>query len=467
MTGSGSKPKMNKKKQAEMNALTQYIDLYRSNREMVDAASAPVINRLRPDALAFLENVVLPRKGQENYETIDLEKLLAPDFGINLSRIDIDVNSLAPFHCGVPNLTPAIFFLQNDIYKEARDARGNFPDGLYVGSLRNFCLERPEIAEKYYGRIADISNPLVALNSLLVQDGIVIWAKKGVKTDFPIQIVSILENGAPLMALRRILIIAEEETRLKVLMCDHTQNDQTNFLNLQTVEIYAGENSDVEVCEMEESSEHTTRLSCAYTEQGKGSRLSAVGITLYNGVTRNELHSRFSGQDASLQLAGMAIEDRSRMIDTFSEVVHTLPGCHTDEIFKYVVDDSATATFNGMIKVEKGASKTEAYQNNRNIIGNEGARVYSKPRLEIYDDDVKCSHGSAIGRLDQKQIFYMRTRGLSEEQAVFLLKQAFMSDVIEKISLPDFRRRLHTLVERRFAGADRNCSSCRNCLGDD
>ena len=159
----------------------------------------------------------------------------------------------------------------------------------------------------------------------------------------------------------------------------------------------------------------------------------------------------------------MAIEDQNRKIDTYSIVQHTLPGCHTDELFKYVVDDNSVAAFSGLIKVFKGASRTEAYQNNRNIIGNDGARVYSKPTLEIYDDDVKCSHGSAIGQLDEKQIFYMRSRGLPEEEARFLLKQAFMADVIDSIPMPDFKLRLHSLVERRFSGAQRNCSSCKTC----
>ena len=451
-----------------MNALTQYIELYRKNSDLVNKGSSPVMNRLRREALDIIESTVLPKKGSENYETIDLNALLEPDYGINLARIDIDVNPKAPFRCGIPNLTPSIFFLENDIYREIKDARKNFPEGLYVGSLRNFCNEYPEAAARYYGKTADIRNPLVALNTLLVQDGIVIWAGKNVEVDFPVQIVSILENGMPLMALRRLLVIAEEGASLKILTCDHTQTEKMNFLNLQTIEVIAGEGATVRICEMEESTEQTVRLSSMYVSQAQSSDVSAVGITLYNGVTRNEYNCNFTGKDSSLRLAGMAIEDKKRVIDTYSEVVHAFPGCHTDELFKYVVDDEATATFNGMIKVLKGADKTEAYQNNRNIIGNEGARVYSKPRLEIYDDDVKCSHGSAIGQLDQKQIFYMRTRGLSEEQAVFLLKQAFMSDVIDLISLPDFRQRLHTLVERRFAGKDRNCSSCRsNCLGDD
>lgn len=448
-----------------MSALDQYIDLYRSNSRLVDSNSAHIINRFRPSALRILEDNSLPPKGSENYETTDLESILSPDFGINLSRIDIDVNDRAPFQCGVPNMTSNLFFLRNDIYSETGNSKKDLPEGVTIESLRKFCDENPETAEKYYGRIADMNNPLVALNSLLVQDGIVIRIREGVRLEKPVQVVGILENGMPIMAIRRILIIAEKDSAVKILLCDHTQRDGICFLNLQTIEVFAGENSSVEVIEMEESSEETSRLSSMFVKQAEGSNVSAVGITLYNGRTRNEYFCDFDGENAELKLSGIAIEDCCRQIDTYSVVKHSKPGCHTDELFKYVVDDEAMGAFSGLIKVNKGASKTEAYQSNRNIIGNDGARVYSKPTLEIYDDDVKCSHGSAIGQLDEKQIFYMRTRGLSENEARFLLKQAFMADVINRISLQDFKGRLHTLVEKRFAGESRGCTSCRKgCL---
>lgn len=443
-----------------MNSLSQYIELYESNRLLVEKGSCELMNRLRPEALEILKTTELPKKGSENYETIDLSEILAPDFGVNLGRVNIDVNSRAPFQCGVPNMTSAMFFYRNDIYSEAQGAVSSLPEGLYVGSLKEFCRSFPIKAEKFYGKIADVRNPLVALNTMLAQDGIVVWAQEGVRMEKPVQIVGMLESGVDMMAVRRLLVIAEKDSEIKLLVCDHTQTDNVKFLNLMVTEIEAEDGAKVELCEMEESSEMTSRLSSAYLRQGKGSHVSAVGVTLYNGITRNEYHCGFSGSDASLELGGMAIEDKQRKIDTYSVVEHTYPGCHTDELFKYVVDDNAVATFSGLVKVNKGASKTEAYQNNRNIIGNEGARVYSKPTLEIYDDDVKCSHGSAIGQLDEKQIFYMRTRGLTEDQARFLLKQAFMSDVIERIGMVDFRMRLHTLVERRFAGEGRNCSSC-------
>ena len=444
-----------------MDSLAQYIDLYKQHSALVNQGSCDVMNRLRPEALNILENTVLPKKGSENYETIDLQEVLSPDFGINLARVDIDVNAQAPFKCGVPNMTSAMFFFRNDLYAETANSRENLPEGLYINSLKHFCDEYPLLGEKYYGKISDIRNPLVALNSLLAQDGIVIWVKENVKVEKPIQIVGILENGMPLMAIRRILIIAEKNAEIKLLICDHTQTDNVKLLNLVTTEIVAEENASVEICEMEESSEKTSRLASAYFRQGKDSKVSATGITLYNGVTRNEYYGNFTGENAFLQLSGMAIEDCCRQIDIYSLVEHTFPSCQTDELFKYVIDDDAVGAFSGLIKVQKGASKTEAYQNNRNIIGNDSARVYSKPTLEIYDDDVKCSHGTAIGQLDEKQIFYMLTRGLSEEQARFLLKQAFMADVIDRISMHDFRMRLHSLVEKRFAGGGRNCSSCK------
>ncbi|MDE5774640.1 MAG: SufD family Fe-S cluster assembly protein, partial [Muribaculaceae bacterium] len=141
---------------------------------------------------------------------------------------------------------------------------------------------------------------------------------------------------------------------------------------------------------------------------------------------------------------------------------HKAGHCHTDELFKYVLDDRSRGAFTGMIRVDEGSAGTEAYQSNRNIVGSREARMYSKPQLEIYNDDVKCSHGSAIGRLDELQLFYMQTRGLPESEARLLLKQAFLSDVIERVRMSHLRERLTYLVERRFAGGDDSCAGCQS-----
>lgn len=450
-----------------MNALSQYIDLYRQHADLIALNSAEIINGRREEALKVLEKMTLPKEGSENYETTDLNAMLAPDFGVNIGRIPIDVNPAASFRCGVPTLSSSLFMLVNDIYAETARSKENIPEGVFVGSLRKFATEFPEPALKYYGKIADINNPIVALDTLLVQDGIVIHVKRGVKVEKPLQIVNILQNGSPLMAVRRLLVIVEENAEVKILSCDHTQNPDVEFLALNTIEMTVGKNAVADFYDLEESTEKTGRLSALYLRQEEGSRVMLDGITLYNGTTRNEYHTRFYGAHASLKLYGMGIEDRKRHLDTYSKIIHGVPDCKTDELFKYVIDDEATGAFAGMILVNKGADKTEAYQSNRNLVGSDSARMFSKPQLEIYDDDVKCSHGSATGQLDEMQVFYMRTRGLSEATARLLLKQAFMADVIEGVQLDSLKDRLHMLVERRFSGADCNCASCYRAPGND
>lgn len=443
-----------------MNALTQYIDLYRQHADLIDLNSAEILNGPRTEAMKILESTTLPRKGSENYETTDLDAILAPDYGVNIARVPIDVNPGISFHCGVPALSSALFMLVNDIYADTNRSHEGLPEGVYAGSLKKFATDYPEEAVKYYGKAADLNNPIVALDTLLCQDGIAIRVKKGVKVEKPLQIVNILQNGAPLMAVRRVLVIVEDDAEVKILSCDHTQNPDVDFLALNTVEIFAGRNASVDYYDLEESTEKTNRLNALYLHQDEGSNVLIDGITLYNGDTRNEYHTLFKGPHANLKLFGMGIEDRKRHLDTYSRIVHANPDCKTDELFKYVVDDEASGAFAGLILVNPGADKTEAYQSNRNIVGSDAARMYSKPQLEIYNDDVKCSHGSATGQLDEMQVFYMRTRGIPEATAKLLLKQAFMADVIDGVHLDALKDRLHMLVERRFAGADPSCSSC-------
>ena len=443
-----------------MSALKQYIHLYREHKALFDSGSAPVINAWRDDALKTLLNTALPQKGSENYEHFSLADALAPDYGLNPARVPIDVDPAASFRCDVPNLSTALFINLNDRMAKSQLTDRSLPEGVVAGSLRECALSHPELVDTYYNRLADPANPLVSLNTMLVQDGLFIYVPDGVRLEKPLQLVNILSNGAPLMAVRRLLIVLGKGAEARLLVCDHTQRPDVDFLALQTVEIFAGEGSTLDLYDLEESTQSTTRLSTLYLKQEAGSNVLLDGMTLFNGSTRNEYHCVFTAPDASLRLLGMAIADSSRRVDNFSLIRHDAPSCHSDELFKYVLDDSATGAFCGRIYVAPGSSKTEAYQSNRNIVGSADARMFTKPQLEIYNDDVKCSHGSAIGRLDEMQLFYMRTRGLSEPTAKLLLKQAFMSDVIDGVRLESLRDRLHHLVERRFSGESASCASC-------
>lgn len=414
-----------------MNALNQYIELYDASHRDIDSHSAEVLNALRPEAADILRTATLPRQGADNYENCDLEQMLAPDFGI-------DLNDLFPIPANMPPM----------------------PEGVLLGSLRTIAQSHPELVSKYYGHTADIHNPVVALNTMLVRDGLMLYVPKGVALKSPIQLINVLNDIRPLMSIRRILVVLDEGAEAGLMVCDRTQRDNVDYLALQTVELFVGPGATLHYYDLEESSAHTGRISSLYLRQERDSRVTVNGHTLFNGTTRNEYHCRFMGENASLKLYGMAIEDCQRHISTYSRIEHGVPRCHSDELFKISADGESRCAFTGRIVVEEGAVGTEAYQACRNLLASDQARVEARPELEIYNDDVKCSHGCATGQLDETQLFYMRTRGIPEPQARLLLRQAFMNDVIDAIEMPGLRDRLRLLVEKRFAGAQAPCSSC-------
>lgn len=446
-----------------MAALDQYLDLYRTHRDLIDANGAPALNALRPEAAGHLAGAVLPRKGDEDYANVDIEEMLAPDFGLNLQKIDIDVNTEATFRCDVPVSSQSVMMNINDTFSMTGSARAALPEGVEAGSLRELAAREPATVTQFYGKAADMGNPLVALNTLFAQDGLYLRVKRGTRLEKPLQLVNILSNSMPLMAVRRVLVIVEDEAEAKLLVCDHTQRDDVSLMSLETVEIFVGERARFDYYNIEESTVSTSRLYALYSRQKAGSVLNIDGITLFNGTTRNEYYCSFEGPDAGLRLYGMGIEDKKRVISTYSRIAHNVPDCKSDELFKFSADDESSGAFTGRIYVAEGASGTEAYQASRNIVAGSKARIFSKPQLEIYNDDVKCSHGCAIGQLDPMQIFYMRTRGLSEETARLLLRQAFMADVIAAIDVEGLRDRLRLLTERRFAGLESACASCAAC----
>lgn len=444
-----------------MSALKQYIDLYHQVKERIDAHSAPALNALRPQAADILASVTLPKQGADNYENCDLKEMLGPDYGINIDDVNINVKPENTFRCDMPMTGNSPILSLND-RTLIPDNFPEMPEGVLVGSLRSIAREHPGLVEKYYGRLADLGNPVVALDTMLVRDGFMLYVPKNVTLENPLQLINILGATQPLMAVRRLLIVLEDNAKAKLLVCDHTQREEVNFLSLQTVELYVGKNAELHYYDLEESSQRTSRISSLYLRQEADSRVVIDGMTLFNGVTRNEYYCDFAGENAALKLYGMAIEDRQRKVSTYSRINHAVPHCVSNELFKMSADGESRCAFTGRIIVRPGSVKTEAYQACRNLLAADTARIEARPELEIYNDDVKCSHGCAIGQLDETQVFYMRSRGIPEPQARLLLRQAFMADVIDLVDIPGLRDRLHLLVEKRFAGAEAACSNCHN-----
>ncbi len=439
----------------------QYVDLFTQHEDVLRYHAPAFMNALRTQALADFEQAGFPSPRHEDYRYTDVSKAFAPDYGVNLTRLHVPTNPSDVFRCDVPNMSTSLYFVVNDSFHTDTLPKASLPEGVYAGGMHAFAELHPDVASRYYGKAADTSADAVsALNTMLAQDGFVLYVPRGVHVERPVQLINILRSTVDLMANRRVLIIMEPHASARLLVCDHSMDD-VKFLATQVVEIFAEEGAFFDYYDLEESSASTTRFSSLYVEQAASSNVLVNGITLNNGLTRNNYRIRLNGEGAEATLCGMAIEDRDQQVDTYTHITHAVPHCTSVELFKNVLDERAVGVFSGRILVKEGAQKTEAYQTNRNMCLTPDARMYSKPQLEIYADDVKCSHGMTTGQLDEQALFYMQSRGLPYEEARMLLSVAFMSDVIDHVRLEALKDRLHLLVEKRFRGELARCAGCK------
>ena len=442
-----------------MNALKQYIDLYDEGRDLIELQAPALLNNLRRVAREHLDNATLPRKGSEDYEATDLEAVFGHDYGVNINRLPFEADPAQTFHCDVPNMSTCLYYSSNDAFHSSAAAERNIGQ-VVVEPFSMAAVDYPEMMTAYYGQLACMSDPTVALNTLLVQDGLFIYVPDGVVAERPIQLVNIFNAALDMMVQRRLLIVVGKNASIKLLACDHTQSPDFRYLNNQVIEIVAMQGSTIDFYDMEESTPLTRRVSSIYVDQHEGSNVLIDGITLTNGYTRNNYHIEVNGEHAETHLLGMTIASGEQHVDSHTFISHNAPRCNSNEMFKYVLNDKAVGAFAGKILVKPNCPRVEAYQGNRNLCGAPTAKMYTKPQLEIYTDDVMCSHGSAVGQLDEDALFYMRTRGIGFDEARRLLMQAFVADVIDGVRLDALKDRLHYLVEKRFAGTLSNCAGC-------
>ena len=446
-----------------MSSEKQYIDLYNQCKGMINKHAPQVLNDLRDKAFDDFCRQGFPSKKVERYKYTDMQKIFVPNYGLNLNRLEIPVNPYDVFKCDVPNLSTSLYFVVNDCFYDKMLPKCSLTEGVIVGSLSKVATEHPELVAKYYGKIANTGEDAVtALNTMLSQDGLMVYVPKNVKVEKAIQVINILRSDVDLMVNRRVLIVMEQGSEAKFLFCDHAADDR-NFLATQVIEAFVGENAKLDLYCLEETHYKNTRVSNVYIEQQANSVVNHNVITLHNGVTRNRLDLVFKGEGAECFANGCVIGDKSQHIDNNTLIDHQVGHCTSHQLYKYVLGDEAVGAFAGRILVRKDAQKTSSNEINQNLCTTKKARMFTQPMLEIYADDVKCSHGSTVGQLNDAAMFYMRQRGISEKEAKLLLEFAFVNEVVDQIQLEPLKERLRYLVEKRFRGELNKCEGCKLC----
>lgn len=442
---------------------TQYTDLFTQHRELIDSKSVDIVNSRRDEAFEIFKKIGLPTRELEDYQYSDLANEFIPDYGLNLQRFPVKVNPYKSYRCNVRGLTSQMYFLLNDMFYNENLPGIDFPKGVFIGSLNDFARQYPDVCAKYYGKIAKLDkNGVAAFNTMFAQDGFVMYIPDNTILENPVQLINILTANTDFLVNRRLLIIAGKNSQAKLLTCDHAVTDG-KFLVTQVTEIYADENSHIEFYELEENSNQVVRIASTFVDQERSTTTLVNNITLNCGFTRNNYYVALNGENAEATVGGVVIADKQQHVDNFAFLDHLKPHCQSTQLFKYVLQDHSLGSFCGRIRVEKDAQKTMAYQTNNNLCASPYAHMYSKPQLEIYADDVKCSHGLTTGQLDEEALFYMRSRGISKDDAVLLLMQAFTADVLKLINIDILRIRLEELVEKRFRGEEARCGNCEIC----
>ena len=404
-----------------MEATKQYTDFYSEVREALAARSCDEMNACREDALRTFTAQGFPSKKVERYRYANVEADFSPNYGIALTPLS---EPLPPYCFRIKDADPRV---------------------------RNI-----------YNNVADKADSIVALNTLLCVDTLVVHVPRGIKVEHPIQISNILKGEQDTMVCRRILIVMEEQAEANVIITDRAAS-QSRFLTNQVIEVIMGNGSHLSLYDIEETHLLCTRYNSVFVRQGRNSSLHHTSLTLFNGHTRNRLDVELQGEGSEVTANGCVIADKMQRVDNNTLIDHQVPNCQSNELYKYVLDDSAVGAFAGKVLVREGAQKTISNETNANLCATRSARMYTQPMLEIYADDVKCSHGSTVGQMDEAALFYMRQRGIDEKEARLLLKAAFITEVIENIPLESLRDRLHVLVDKRLRGELSKCEGCKLC----
>jgi Fe-S cluster assembly protein SufD len=325
------------------------------------------------------------------------------------------------------------------------------PQGVHAGSLAAAMSEHADVVQRYFGQLADFTNRgFTALNTAFVQDGAFVHIADGVVVDRPIHIVFVSGGDvARVMAHPRTLVVSGAHSQVRIIESYIGATGEVYFTNAVS-EVFVDENASVDHYKVQQESLDAFHVASLHAHTSRNARFSSHSFALGGKLVRNDAFAILDGDGGDCTLNGLYLANRDRLVDNHTAIDHAKPHCASHEVYKGILGGTARAVFNGKIIVRQDAQKTDAKQTNRALLLTDGARINTKPQLEIFADDVKCTHGATVGRLDEGALFYMKSRGLGAEYARALLTYAFAAEVLETIEVDALRDGLEAQAFARF-----------------
>ncbi len=406
---------------------------------------------VREDAIKYFEQLGFPHSKIEDWKYTSLKNVLKPEYKLAHQSGEKSVSQEQIDQARVEGIDTNLIVVINGRFSKAHSHIIDDEEKVWVRSLRQAQMEAPELMKAHLGQHLDYSQDgISALSTAYLDDGVVIHVPRNKSPEYPIQILyfSVVDEDSLFIQPRNLWIL-EQSSELKVIENFQTLGDNYSFLNY-AIEGKVAANAHLKHYKLQNDEANAYQVSQIDMDQEQDSTISNYTVTLGNGFTRNNTNYRVEGENCETNLYGLYLLGDKQFADNHTIVDHKFPRCASNELYKGIMDDRSVGVFNGKVFVRPKAQQVNAYQSNRNVLLSDKATVNAKPQLEIWADDVKCSHGATSGQLDENQLFYMRSRGLSNELAQSLLVYAFAAEVIDHIDLDSLRDYLNDLVAQQL-----------------
>jgi len=429
----------------------RFISAFEVNHGQALNGTNASIAQQREDAIERFADLGLPTNDLEAWKYTNIAKIIDRPYTLPLAPETPSVapSDIAPFL--VDEMDAHRVVLVNGRVDESLSDVGNLPPGVVVSSLAQAGTEHPDVVEAHYGRYADFENEaLTALNTAFVQDGAFVYVPSGTVVEKPIFFLHVTATDEDLFLQPRHLFVVEDGAIAKIVEAQHSLTDAQTFTN--TVgEAFVGAKANLDHYLIQNEGPSASQVHTRAAQQKEESVYSTQTVTYTGEVVRNNATVEADGTFCESNLFGLCVGKDDMHVDNHTQMDHVQPDCVSNELYKHVLNDESTAVFNGKVLVTRGSQRINAYQQNDTIVLNNESKIYTKPELEIYADDVECSHGATTGQLDEEGIFYLRSRGLSERRARILMLQAFTEEVLSELSIDPLRDYVTEMVRSRFA----------------
>jgi len=421
-------------------------DMLLESLSQLDFSNEPnFAQSLRNEAKSALNDLDFPTSKTEYWKYTRIGKIINKTYFIqNENSVpQIDVANFS-----IPELDANTVVLINGYYNtELSNIKAQ--DGVTIQSLKNAIQEADDVVANKLGKIANAKNEIfIALNTLSFTDGVAISIDKNVVAEKPIHIINVVtENN--LISNTRVLVQAQNNASVKIIESFVNLGGEESFAN-NVAEFFLSANAQVEYNKLQNKEGESYQIATEQVYQEDSSTFTINTITLDGTLVRNNLNIEVDAEGCETNLNSIYLGKNNNHIDNHTIVDHLKPNCNSNEVYKGILDDNSVGVFNGKVFVRPNAQKTNAFQQNNNILLTDDAVINSKPELEIYADDVKCSHGSTTGQLDDEAIFYLQARGISKKSAVNLMITAFAKDALEGITIEALKEYVEIKIEERF-----------------